>query len=102
MEPLKGLLSQKNAWIWNQDHSKAMKDVKDIIISPQCLAQFDPSRPIVLMTDASRIGLGFILVQPDTENNAFDENGSLITRSSTSYTLKKAPKGRLVVCESKT
>ena len=83
------------------DHSKAMTDVKEIIMSPQCLARFDPSRPIVLMTDASRIGLGFILVQPGVNDQAFDENGRLITTSPTSYTLKKAPKGRLVVCGSR-
>ena len=38
LEPLKGLLSKKNAWIWNEDHSKAMNLVKDIITGPQCLA----------------------------------------------------------------
>ena len=101
MEPLKGLLSQMNTWIWNQDHSKAMTDVKDIIISPQCQAHFDPSRPIVLTTDASRIGLGFILIQPDANDPAFDGNGSVITTPATSYTLKKAPKGGLIVCGSR-
>ena len=70
LEPLKGLLSKKNAWIWNEDHSKAMNLVKDIITGPQCLACFDPKKPIVLIIDASRIGLGFVLVQPEVDDPA--------------------------------
>ena len=60
MEPLKGLLSQKNAWVWNNDHTNAMNKVKEIITGPQCLARFDPKKKIVLITDASKIGLGFV------------------------------------------
>ena len=78
MEPLKGLLSQKNAWVWNTDHTNAMNKVKEIITGPQCLARFDPKKPIVLITDASRIGLGFVLIQPDntTMTKPFTTMGS--------------------------
>ena len=31
MEPLKGLLSQKNTWVWNNNHTNAMNKVKEII-----------------------------------------------------------------------
>ena len=65
------------------------------------MARFDPKKPIVLITDASRIGLGFILIQPDNNNEAFDNNGYLITTSPTSYTIKKHPKGKLIMCGSR-
>ena len=58
-------------------------------------------KPIVLITDASRIGPGFVLVQPEVDDPAFDKNGYLITTSPTSYTIKKHPKGRLVMCGSR-
>ena len=76
MEPLKGLLSQKNSWVWNTDHTNAMNKVKEIITGPQCLARFGPKKPIVLITDASRIGLGFVLIQPDDIDEAFDKMGN--------------------------
>ena len=78
-----------------------MNLVKDIITGPQCLARFDPKKPILLITDASRIGLGFVLIQPEADDPAFDKNGYLITTSPTSYTIKKHPKGRLVMCGSR-
>ena len=90
MEPLKGLLSQKNSWVWNTDHTNAMNKVKEIITGPQCLARFDPKKAIELITDASKIGLGFVLIQPDNNDEAFDNNGYLITTSPTIYTIKKA------------
>ena len=36
MEPMKGLLQKKNAFVWNQDHTASMKEVKKIITGPQC------------------------------------------------------------------
>ena len=92
MEPLKGLLSQKNAWVWNNDHTNAMNKVKEIITGPQCLARFDPKKPIVLITDASRIGLGFVLIQPDNNDEAFDNNGYLITQRQQAIQLKNTQK----------
>ena len=42
-----------------------METVKSIITGPQCLAHFDPKLPITLLTDASRTGLGYILMQTE-------------------------------------
>ena len=101
LEPLKNLLSKKNEWLWNEDHSKAKRLVKDIITGPQCLARFDPRKPIVLITDASRIGLGFVLVHPEVDDLVLNKDGYLITTSPTSYTIKKHPKGWLITCGSR-
>ena len=73
-----------------------MNKVKEIITGPQCLARFDPKKKIVLITDASKIGLAFVLIQPDDNDEAFDNDGYLITTTPTSYTIKKHPKGRLI------
>ena len=55
MVPLQGLLSKKNAFLWGEDHDKAMNEVKKIITDPKgpILKHFDPGLPIQLLTDAS-------------------------------------------------
>ena len=67
MTPLQGLLSKKNAWLWTPEHDKAFQRVKDILTDPKgpVLKHFDPSLPVTLLTDASRTGLGFVILQKD-------------------------------------
>ena len=60
MEPMKGL--KKNAFVWNAAHTASMEAVKAIITGPQCFAHFNPKLKTTLLTDASRIGLGYILI----------------------------------------
>ena len=62
MEPMKGLLQKKNAFVWNYNHTKSIDMVKSIITGPQCLPQFNPKLQTILLTDASRTGLGYILI----------------------------------------
>ena len=67
MVPLQGLLRPKNAYVWTQEHEDAMAKVKEIFTKEDgpVLMHFDPKLPVVLITDASRTGLGFILAQDD-------------------------------------
>ena len=66
--PLQGLLSKKNAWLWTPEHDKAVQRVKEILTNPNgpVLKHFDPSLPVTLLTDASRTGLGFVILQKDS------------------------------------
>ena len=63
MELMKGLLKKQNAFVWNESHTVSMDAVKAIITGPQCLFHFDPKLPTTLLTDASRTGLGYVLIQ---------------------------------------
>ena len=67
MVPLQPLLKPKNVYQWLPEHEEAFKTVKNILTSEEgpVLAQFDPKLPVVLITDASRLGLGYILAQDD-------------------------------------
>ena len=98
MEPLRLLLKKKNAYAWIKDHTEAMNKVKNIITGPQCLQRFDPELETVLLTEASRKGLGFILIQTETkpEGNE-DKLADLVTK----HTAKKIPKSKLVSCDSR-
>ena len=47
------------------EHQEAFDKIKDLLTveNGPVLAQFDPKLPVILITDASRIGLGYILTQ---------------------------------------
>ncbi len=62
--PLRDLMKPKNKFIWNEEHTSAFKELKNILGAPPVLAQYDPSLPTMLQTDASKLkGLGYALLQ---------------------------------------
>ena len=71
MSPLQGLMSTKNAFLWTEEHQKSMDKAKEILTNENgpVRRHFDPSLPVVLFTDASRKGFGFILTQKDEEGH---------------------------------
>ena len=60
---LKPLLSEKNAWIWSQDHQQAFEKSKTGICHAVARTYYDPTYRTRLLTDASTVGLGFVLQQ---------------------------------------
>ena len=66
-EELRHLLGKGKAWTWLPEHQKAFDRSKQILVSPTVVSYFDPSLPPTILTDASRSGLGFVLVQHDAE-----------------------------------
>lgn len=58
LEPLKPLLLPKNIYAWNPEMQSAFEKSKEVLCSEQVLKRFDPMRHTILITDASRIGLG--------------------------------------------
>ena len=98
MEPLWPLFKKKNAYNLREDHTEAMNSVTNIITGPQCLQRFDPELETVLLTDASRKGLGFILLQTETKPEGNEDNLANIV---TKHTAKKISKGKLVSCGSR-
>lgn len=68
--PLRGLLSEKNAWQWLDDHSQAFEKIKQALVSPPILSHFDSSLDTALLTDASKLhGIGFVLMQNHGSND---------------------------------
>ncbi len=65
-----GLLKKSNKYEWGHVHKAALTKVKEIITNPAgpILKHFNSRLPIRLLTDASRSGIGFCLVQTEVRN----------------------------------
>ena len=63
--PLRDLLKGKTAFVWGSDQEESFKQVKEILTSPPVLKNFNPHLETQVVTDASHLGVGFILQQRD-------------------------------------
>ena len=59
MVPLQSLLKKSRVYQWIPEHQEAFQKIKDLLTSENgpVLAQFNPKLPVILITDASRLGL---------------------------------------------
>ena len=62
---LRKLIEKNVAWTWQPEHEEDFQKIKDLMSDSANLAPYDPKRKTELLTDASRLGLGFVLVQFD-------------------------------------
>ena len=62
-KPLNDLTKKSKVFYWNEESQKAFMELKRRLISAPILAHANPNLPYRLTTDASRIGLGWVLEQ---------------------------------------
>ena len=65
--PLRQLLNGKNEFVWGPEQDKAFGQLKALISSPPVLQFYDPEKPIKLSSDASKDGIGAVLLQKHDE-----------------------------------
>ena len=70
LAPLRPLLSTRNDFLWTSTHDEAFLQTKRVLTTAPILAYFDPSKETHLHTDASTLGLGFLLLQKSTESDS--------------------------------
>jgi hypothetical protein len=93
-EPLRHLLKKEHKYAWSHDLQDAFDAVVKILTCYLVLINFDPSKPTILLTDASRLkGLGFALVHTEVVNGK--ERIRLVTCGS--HSLNPAKKSYAVV-----
>lgn len=68
LEPLHNLLRKGQPFYWTKSCQKSFEEMKQILCSQPILTIFDPNLPIHIYTDASILGVGAVLKQPQ-ENN---------------------------------
>ena len=61
LEPLHMLLRTENPWIWETEQEESFMQMKKLLLSPNVLVHFDPTKEIVLACDASPYGVGAVL-----------------------------------------
>ena len=70
LAPLRPLLSSRNDFLWTPVHDEAFLKAKQALTTAPTLAYFDPTKDTRLYTDASRLGLGFLLMQKSQQNES--------------------------------
>ena len=60
---LRKLLEADGDWNWTQEHSKEFKELQQLLTKSPTLKYFDPNIPIKVSVDASKSGLGAVLLQ---------------------------------------
>lgn len=66
--PLRWLTEKKNEWDWNQEQEKAWQQLKKVLTEEPVLRFYDPARPMKISSDASKTGLGAVLLQKYEED----------------------------------
>ena len=62
-EPLRKLTRQDTKWKWGKEENKAFEALKRQLVEASMMAFYDKNAPTEVVTDASPVGLGAILVQ---------------------------------------
>ena len=64
-EPLRELLQKDIAWHWNEKHDNALNKLKETLIdrAQMALRYYDVTQPVKISVDASKAGLGAVLLQ---------------------------------------
>ena len=68
-EPLTRLTRKDVEWTWTLQQQTALETIKRALTSSPVVAIYQPDKPVYLFTDASGIGLGSILMQPDDDGH---------------------------------
>lgn len=68
LEPLHNLLRKGQTFNWTKACQESFDEMKQILCSQPILTIFDPNLPIHIYTDASILGVGAVLKQPQANN----------------------------------
>ena len=61
--PLRELCRKETQWRWTQEHGESFRRATELVAHNPSLAFFDPAKPVEVVCDASKNGLGAALVQ---------------------------------------
>lgn len=67
LDPLHNLLRKGQEFNWTKECQEAFEEIKQILCTQPVLTIFDPSRPIHIYADASLLGVGAVLKQPQED-----------------------------------
>lgn len=94
---LRNLTRLDTEWKWLDAHQREFEDLKEILCKGTSLRIFDPKLPLIMQTDASKDGLGCVLMQND-QPIAFASRSLTITEQKWS-TMEKELLAIVFACE---
>ena len=62
-EPLRKLTRTKTPFVWGKEQARSFQELKDKMSRAESLAHFDKEAETVIISDASPVGLGAVLLQ---------------------------------------
>ncbi|PIK58309.1 hypothetical protein BSL78_04815 [Apostichopus japonicus] len=62
-EPLRVLLRKETVWHWEEEQEKCFNSLKQLITKTPVLQYFDTNKPVTVSVDASKGGVGAVLLQ---------------------------------------
>lgn len=62
-QPLREIIKQENVFEWGDRQNEAFETLKKLVINEPILQYYDPKKPITISVDASKSGLGAVLLQ---------------------------------------
>lgn len=68
-KPLTQLLKKESLFVWSEEQQKSFEQLKQLLITRPNLAIYDPDLPTEVHTDASKVGLGGVLMQKQKDGN---------------------------------
>ena len=64
---LRSLLKKEAVWTWDENHDKEFEDMKSALITHPVLSFYDPVKQHKISNDASKDGIGSVLLQLETD-----------------------------------
>ena len=73
LKPLHNLLKRRMKWQWTKEEESAFRAAKELLLSSQVLAHYNPELEMILSCDASAYGVGAMISQimPDGSEKPF-------------------------------
>ena len=63
--PLRELLVKNKPWQWGKSQNQSFERIKELLVSKKCLAYYAVQKPVKIQVDASKLGIGTVLLQDD-------------------------------------
>ena len=73
-KPLRELISVKSDFKWHKHHTEAFENAKKLVSKDCCLRFYDSELPLYMEMDASKVGLGAALLQPQENYEYSDQD----------------------------
>ena len=72
-DPLYQLLRKGKKFIWTNEHTQAVQQLKEALLKAPVLRQpdYNGGRPIIVTVDTSPIGIGWVINQEDEEQHQY-------------------------------